>query len=541
MILTLIVLVVVVALAAFLATQGALTALLTFFSAIFAAILAMGLIPVLTPLAGAWKPELGMSLSYLSVFVIAFGALRLGTDMLIPGDIHLPNLIARIAGGAIGLLASTTVVGALLIGIFMLPISENILGSGGFDDDGNVSMPFPVSFTGGMLKLANGGAQGGTSLAAVYPDLPAALAGYRHTVQSGNRIALGANQVEVRGWYVPDAATLKDKNITTDAGVPTIVRTTILNNSDSGAAADADNYFRLTPQQVRLIAKSGGSYRQFTPIGYLDKGTTFTKITDKDVNQAMVDDVNEQGQIIHDWVFAITDGFIPVNIEIKQGGLVSLDGKQQTAALEALAAAKYPPRRYMKDQATVQVAVKAEGGVLAKAKVWVLLPAVTRRNVDIVREAYDAALNKESSFPGESSPGTIPGGDFRAVSRELLDVTNSGPTERINWSKILVNIVKSRLEMDGRRNVSVVLPNFMDNKMRDIFASSGTQVGEILLTDNDGLTPKQQLAPGSYTFVCYASTADSFLFWVIDKQIEPRKEIQIDMNSPSFALSMNKK
>lgn len=545
MILTLLVLLLVACLTAFLATQGTLTALFTFFAAAFAAVLAIGVMPALAPIIGSlWRPDVGMGLSFLLVFTIVFAVLRIGTDALIPTDVNLPSIINRIGGGIIGFFASSVVFGALLIGIFMLPLPERILGSGdlSMSDDGQVeaNMPFPVKLTAGILKLANGGSQGGKELAAVYPDMPLALASYRHTVQAGAKTALLPDMVEVRGWYVPNAAELKTRGIPTEKGVPTVVRTAVKNNSDAGSATDNDTYFRITPAQVRLIARSttGSSFKQYNPIGMLEKGDRFVKLTDDPLNQSLAEDPNDQNQILHDWVFALDDGYTPANIEIKAGGLASFDDKAEPKPLETLAGIKYPPRKYLKDQSTVQVQVKTDDGVLANAVVWVLTPSVERRNISLVQQAHTDVENKTSAAASSASPGTLSSGEYRTDVNTLLEVRNAAASEKIPWQRVLVPIIKSRTEVsDGRRNISVVLPNFIDQTLRKVILDSGTQV-LMTKTGNDGMTARESIAPGTYVFFGYASTEDAFRVWVIEKKIEPKATVQIDMSTPTFKLAI---
>lgn len=546
MILTLIVLVLVAALTAFLATQGTLTAILTFFSGAFAAVMAIGIAPALAPIIGGlWRADVGMGLSYLVIFAVVFAVLRIGSDVLVPTDVQLPTTLNRIGGGVVGLFASAVVIGGLLIGVFMLPLPEEVLGGGGLvegDENGQVAanMPWPVGFTSFILDKANGGAQGGKELASVYPNLPVALASYRHTAQSGAHTALVPDQVEVFSWYTPDAATLKEYGIPTDKGVPAVVRTTIKNNSEAGSAADSDNYVRMTPQQVRLIAKSTTSseYRQYNPIGFLDKGDHFVKLSDDVLNQAIVDDANQQNQIIHDWVFALGDGFTPVNIEIKEGGLASFEGKYEPKQFTKLAGAQYPPRKYMNDRSTIQVLVKSEEGALANATIWVLQPNVERRNVNIVQQAHTDIENKMSAAPSNASPGTLSAGDYRADLNTMLEVRNAAAGDRIAWARILVPIIKSRTEpSDGRRNISVVLPNYVEQTLSRVIQDSNTLVTK-LSTGGDGMTPRETISPGTYTFFGYARTEDTFRVWVIEKKIEPKATVEIDMSNPTFKLSI---
>lgn len=544
MLLTLLTLAFIGGLTAFLASQGTLTAIFTFFSAAFAAVLAIGLMPALAPLIGGlWRPDLGMGLAFLGVFSITFSILRIGTDVMVPSDIHLPPLINRVGGGIVGFLASTVVMGSLLIGITLLPLPETILGGANLvksDDNDQIeaNMPFPVKFTGAILNMANGGAQGGRDLASVYPDLPLALASYRHTVQAGSKTALLPDMVELRGWYVPNAADLKSRGIPTDKGVPTVVRTVIKNGSDAGSALDNDPYLRLTPQQVRLIARSttGSGYKQYNPIGMLEKGDRFVKLTDDPLNQSMADDTNDQNQIIHDWVFAVDDGYTPANIEIKSGGLASFSDKAEPRELEQLKGVQYPPRKYLKDQSTVQVMVRTDEGVLAKAQIWVLKPSVQRRFINLVQQAHTDTENKMSAAATSASPGTLSSGDYRADLNTLLEIRNAGAGDVIAWSRVLVPLIKSRTEVsDGRRNISVVLPNFVEQTLRKVFQDSDSQV-LTTQTGEDGMTARETIAPGSYLFFAYAKTDDAFRVWVIEKKIEPKATVQIDMTNPTFKL-----
>ena len=119
----------------YLATQGMLSALLALATSIFASILAMALVEPLKGFIGGWRPDDARGITLLLLYVVAFSVTRVGADMAVPKNIKLPKLVNRVAGGVAGFFTSLVVVGTLLLGFEMLPVSRVLLGFDRFPGD----------------------------------------------------------------------------------------------------------------------------------------------------------------------------------------------------------------------------------------------------------------------------------------------------------------------------------------------------------------------------------------------------------------------
>ncbi len=386
MILQLLVLTFIVLLTLFMATEGPLSAALLLASALFASTLAMGLYEPLSQIMLAWKPAYAHGVIFLAIFVVAFAVLRTGFDFLVRGDLDLPLWTGRVAAGALGFFTAMILIGTLLIGAYMLPLPGTILGYNRYpawnnDTASNGLWLAPDAFTAAIWRWLSGGALGGfsTPLASIHPDLLRELDGYRHGVQYADLRTLPANLLKVLAVYEVPSRQLPALDIprreVRHGKKAWIIRTAVSQGSRAPDVSGVEDYFRLTPTQVRLVTQR---QHQYYPRGLLQDGRRFQPLS---LDEPIVDDYRSFGSgqaVIQDWLFVTGAGGQPHFLEIKSTARVNLQRglaqKQIPTQLALLPRQDYPQLPYNNTVLQLSLRLGASPGTV---HLWIIRSAIT--------------------------------------------------------------------------------------------------------------------------------------------------------------------
>lgn len=129
MIFNLIIFVLFVAVAYFQYAQGLFSALLTAIISILAAVLAVGYHEFVASYLLSKMPDEADAVALVGIFVVAFLAMRLIFDRLVPGNVRYPVLVDKIGAGAAGVITGLFSTGILAVAAQTLPFGASI---GGF-------------------------------------------------------------------------------------------------------------------------------------------------------------------------------------------------------------------------------------------------------------------------------------------------------------------------------------------------------------------------------------------------------------------------
>lgn len=243
--------------ALFFATQGLFSAMVHLVVVIAAGAIAFALWePITMGLLIDRMPETAWGVGLIAPFVLAMLGLRLAADALAKGNVHMPQAVNFVAGGAAGALAGLLAGGVAVIGLQFL---------GGADLGYN-----PYAMEAGKPQRAQRLWLRADDLAA---DAFSRLSNGAFATLSGDSInsrlgdlseAAGTFQITARDFA---RASIRPANLTLDRafrinvqGLPfapgLVVETTIdvTGQTDAGGAADQDARFTVTPAQLLLIA-----------------------------------------------------------------------------------------------------------------------------------------------------------------------------------------------------------------------------------------------------------------------------------------------
>lgn len=589
MILNLLVLLLIVLLTLYLSTQGLLSATLALITAAFASIFAMALFEPLQSLVGDFRPDYARGVTFLLLFFLCFSAIRISADFAVPKNIVLPPWIDRISGGLVGFFAAMVVVGTTVIGLEMLPLPTAILMYDRFpakaerdtgatrdrmqalreeggklaDVSGAVAAQSAVWFAPDRFVLAiwnlasNRSLGGSIAFETRHPDLSVESYGYRNVVEYGAGRTLAPSLVHLTGAYRDkESADLKRFNLTDSGLQALVIRTEIDQGTEPPkVSADGDNFFRITPTQIRLVTDKG---RQYYPIGYLEEGTTFhhTSLA----SGHLVDDYPTPPKVVIDWVFPIAADEKPQMLEVKQLTRIEasdtpiLANADKAPHFKPLATG-YPPMIRNKNPSVFTLTVETVNPdksrtPIAKADVFVLKNTVQKREIAAaIRRANDQLLDAVNSWddnkkgwgdqlngkPGVPDKYTLKGRAGTVRDEGMLKAAE----DHLQWSVLLPPLLTGELNPDGPRNLEAVNHYFDETLVPLLTASSSSPLIKRGVTGPDGKF-EVTLPKGVYAYVVRAKTGEFLGVWCKEVTAEPKANIdaKCDTNSPDFKIDL---
>ncbi|MEO6434875.1 MAG: CvpA family protein, partial [Tepidisphaeraceae bacterium] len=330
MIFTVIVVLLVAGIAYFHYAQGFFGATISAVIAVLAAVLAVSYHePLALALMGGKAASYAVAVTLVAIFALVYILLRTLTDKMIPGQVRLPVALDRVGGGAMGLIAAFFTVGVFALAAQSLPFGPTVGGyaryalenetrtvqiavpgmrtqqdielveqmvDDSFKPESKKSLLIPVDdmVLGLVAKLSdNGSMAGARSLTSIHPNYADELFAQRLGIQIGAQTVAtnlpGREQVSLAqpGVFVVTQDLTKTQ---VDAEVPQIHQREIklsrpappddtqlvVRINFTKDARDSDNYARLAPGSVRLVANGVNYY----PVGTLENGLLYANKMD---------------------------------------------------------------------------------------------------------------------------------------------------------------------------------------------------------------------------------------------------------------------
>jgi hypothetical protein len=505
------------------AWQGVFSCTLMLVAAVFSSVAAIGGYEELTPLFAKFRPDYAQPVAFFLLFAFCFSLLRIVGGILAPKNVRLSKVIDLAVGFPLAFLTAIMSFGTMVIALEMVPTHQVMFGYDRYPN-GLAKEPVQLWIPADQIvqwvwKQTSGGSLGGgESFASVHPDLDRELYGNRHVVTFGSHPEVSPELADVPAVFeVTEPADMKALQISPDPNTPqklVVVRSQITKGGQAPhMSSDGDDYYRITPAEIRLITTTPLSgAQQFNPIGYLDKGTVF-KPLDLDLGH-LVDDYNPDGNLIHDWVFMIPGDNEPKYFEEK-----SLTRKDVAAVLAAeskpntvVAGTGYSPEDWKKFLPSLQVVVthsygEATDQPVAGRPFYLFKSTVTKRRIrSYIDECYDL-LDKGNRMDKESwrsrmlpmkvqwdDDHPVPISDFLEFWLAMHETTSP----------------KADVRHAEREIQDQILPILRDpEKHLLVWATS---------TGPDGKTPAEKIAPGGYVGVTWIieSSKDDLHFWHVD-------------------------
>ena len=359
MILNVIVALMIVGIAFYQAIHGLFSAMIMAILTVLGAVIAFNYYDALGEVLAGRLGEYAHGVSLLALFALPLLGLRLVFDRIIRGNVLLGVWADRIAGGALGLVASLVIVGMLTIIVQLLPLEASIFGY----------QPYDAALTkkdGGPIRLAGKftlGLAGRLSAGCLQPIFGETRFETRHddllleaycarSRPRGGRAGAQPDALEVDRAFVlsPDqpgmgeildsAPGYREPLLGADETKVVVVRVKV--NQSARSERKDDNWFRLPATHFRLVAKSG---RSFYPVGYLTYAGVWRLNTAKTEEQvAKVGEIlvtrpwQKKGgpaKLTVDWVYRLPQAESPVYLAFRR-----------TALAPVMAAAEgVPPRQ----------------------------------------------------------------------------------------------------------------------------------------------------------------------------------------------------
>src|SRR5690242_19808645 len=91
----------------------------------------------------------------IGLFTLIYVILRTVLDKVIPGNIRLPNLVDRVGGGAIGLVAAVFTTGVIALAAQMMPFGPAVGGYTRYETEERPEVTIPSSRSGGQQRTAD--------------------------------------------------------------------------------------------------------------------------------------------------------------------------------------------------------------------------------------------------------------------------------------------------------------------------------------------------------------------------------------------------
>jgi hypothetical protein len=321
--------------------QGLFSCLIMLFCCMVAATVALTTFPAVAAAVGLYslQPALANSVTVAALFIATLLILRILFDKFIHADIHMPYLLERIGGGALGVIIGMILVGMVVVVMHLLPTGRVILGDyRPFHDTllrNKTLQPFrPDDFVVGLAGLLADGSMSRNTT--TYPDLLLDAFCARNTAGLQGRVDTPPDAMAIEGAWQWSGQDLP-LDPTAPRGVDS--RTIVIRTAINAAASGEDDWWRLPGTHFRLRGDDGRSYY---PLAYLiyegDFRAELPVMNDNDLPQPALlvverpldagvygDDKYGRGKIPEDqinlrvdWVWRLPVGVTPVSLTFRQ-------------------------------------------------------------------------------------------------------------------------------------------------------------------------------------------------------------------------------
>lgn len=523
--------------------EGPFSAIILLFCSLISSITTMGYYEITANFFAKW-PDMARGVAFLLTFFLLLTVTRTIFDFLVRDDIELPPLIAKIASGTIGFFIGMVVIGTVLIGIQMLPLTSTIAGynryPNGMARRSTAIWLDPDGFVESIWDMTSGNSFGGSpAFAIVHPHLLRELYGLRYTVQYAGRKTLAPSLLKVlAAGSIPDNKTALFHIPPMPGKKIVVVRTEVDHGSSQPAISSDAGYFRLTPSEVRLVTTQG---HQYYPIGFLKDGAVFKRLT---FNSAIVDDyrhVNGHRVVIQNWIFAVQPSQRPYFIELKgtARGMIADTGVPRT--LVALPLHYYPKLAYENSKLTITVAATGKVGTL----VGVAVPSQIRmlKIAGLVQAAYRrlgvisrAISNSQPPWSDAGahtvgSPSATQAGQWRSMSNQLIA---NGNSHQEPWWEVLQLLLTGQVSTDTSRSLARVRHYF---KTVIIPLLDAQEPVKLRLTP--GVPQTIRIAPGNWQIVLWSIHSSRMYVWSKSATVQIGQANSITMGASDRIVDYN--
>jgi hypothetical protein len=279
--------VLVLAMTAFFAGQGLFSSMIAAVLSVLCAAFALNAYPALaSAVLYDRQGPIANGVALIALFVLPLIGSRWLADALVPLNVQFSLWTDRIGGTALGLIASMTMVGMVLVIMQMLPFGDSVLGYTPYDNalrrDQRVWPFCPDDFAVSIGSLGSVGAFGGEgSFNDLHADLLREAAAARNTAGSNGTTFARPDTMRMKSAYMPTPEDLKKAFKGKDINIP---RDPLLATPDAGSqvlligmqidsdAGDSDDWTRLAGTQFRLVARRPASMGDKGPIDHYPVG-----------------------------------------------------------------------------------------------------------------------------------------------------------------------------------------------------------------------------------------------------------------------------
>ncbi len=523
--------------------EGPFSAVILLFCSLVSSIAAMGYYEVAASFFAKW-PDMARGVAFLLTFFVLLTITRTLFDFLVRDDIELPPLPAKIVSGTVGFFVGMVVIGTVLVGVQMLPLTSTIAGynryPNGLARSSSAIWFDPDGFVESIWDITSGNSIGGSpAFAIVHPHLLRELYGLRYTVQYAGRKTLAPSLLKVL------AAGTIPGNKTSLFHIPPmpgkkvlVIRTEVHHGSKQPAISSDSGYFRLTPSEVRLVTTNG---RQYYPVGFLRDGAVFQKLT---FNSALVDDyrhVNGHRVVIQNWIFAIQPSQKPYFIELKGTARGMIAGAGVAKTLAALPIHYYPKLAYENSKLTITVAASSKVGTL----VGVAVPAQIRmlkvaglvqaayRRLGTISRAISASKPPWSDAGAKTvgSPSASQATEWRSMGNSLIA---NGNSHEEPWWQVLQLLVTSQVGTDTSRSLARERHYFKNEIIPLLNAQE-----PVKLTLTPGAAKTIRIAPGSWQIILWSIHSSRMYVWSKSATVRIGQSNRVDLGESDIIVNYN--
>ncbi len=302
--------------------QGFFSGILSALCAAIASMLAMSYYEPLSDKFNGKMTDNAHGLVLMALFIVLYLVLRTTFDSLVPGQVRLPAIVDKVGGAICGIVAALFGIGTLVIAAQTMPFGPSIGGYARYElsDAREVQLPtrgqaedsathdeiksekWPLDdqqtmyvaaddFVVGAIKsMSDGGAlEGSRTFVSIHPALLDETFFQRLGMQVGAKhVAFNSEksrQVELVGTYAIAGASqisAEIKQIRPREIKPSVLKSdpthqmVVVRLNFTSAATDSDQAVRISPGNVRLVARD----KDYYPVGTLENGVLATNRID---------------------------------------------------------------------------------------------------------------------------------------------------------------------------------------------------------------------------------------------------------------------